>query len=188
MVLTRNQTKEDFMKQYGFSLIELLVVTSIIMIINQTAMYSIDSTKYWLEPKRLFSAIQEIRSIAITNNQHTVLCPSSDGHNCIKNWTLPLMMFIDENNNKQRDIDETIIQTITPYSGIERTIKYPRSQIHFNGQGHINGFTGTLKYCSAFNKKGIVLSRVGRTRYIQNLETEDLNSNPSRQPTCPSIE
>jgi type IV fimbrial biogenesis protein FimT len=165
------------MKQQGFSLIELLITTSIITIISQTAGYGIDTTRYWLEPKRLFSAIQEIRTIAVTNNQHGVLCPSSDSYKCLKNWTLPLIMFIDENNNKQRDINETIIQTITPFTGIERTIIYPRNQINFNGQGHINGYTGTLKYCSKYNTKGIVLSRVGRTRYL-------LNSNPRDPIIC----
>jgi type IV fimbrial biogenesis protein FimT len=150
---------------------------AIILIISQVASYSVSSSKYWIEPKRLLSAIQEARTIAVTNNQHAVLCPSLDGHKCIKDWQLPLIMFIDTNNNKQRDINENIIQTITPYPGIERSIEYPRSQINFNGQGHINGYTGTLKYCSKHNTKGIVLSRVGRTRYL-------LNSNPNDPIIC----
>ena len=165
------------MKQNGFTLIELMTATAIAMTIGQAASQSIDTTKYWLEPKRLFSVIQEVRTLAIINDQHAVLCPSSDSYKCTKNWQLPLIIFIDANNNKQRDINEIIIQTITPYTGIERTIKYPRNQINFNGQGHINGYTGTLKYCSKYNTKGIVLSRVGRTRYL-------LNSNPNDPIIC----
>ncbi len=168
------------MKQQGFTLIELIIVTGIIMTISQVSSNSIDATKYWLEPKRILSIIQEIRSIAITSRQATVLCPSADSYECTKDWQLPLIVFIDVNDNKKRDIDESLIRTITPYKGIIRTIEYPRSQIRFNDRGQINGYTGTLKYCSKYNTKGIVLSRVGRIRYIQNLEinTPD-NSNRS---------
>ncbi|OUS38228.1 hypothetical protein A9R00_10695 [Oleispira antarctica] len=154
------------------------------MIIGQATIHSMSTSKYWIEPKRIFSAIQEARTIAVTNNQHAVLCPSSDGHKCIKDWQLPLIMFIDANNNKQRDINENIIQTITPYPGIERSIEYPRSQINFNGQGQINGYTGTLKYCSKYNTKGIVLSRIGRIRYALILGDDDL---PSTSPNNPII-
>ncbi|PHR97868.1 MAG: hypothetical protein COA78_26935 [Blastopirellula sp.] len=172
------------MKQQGFTLIELLTVTAIIMIVGQIASHSISTNKYWVEPKRLFSAIQEIRNIAIISRQFAVLCPSSDGHQCVKDWQLPLIMFIDTNNNKQRDTNESIIQTITPYTGIERSIEYPRSQIRFDEQGQINGYTGTLKYCSKYNTKGIVLSRVGRIRYALIFGDDDL---PSTSPNNPII-
>ena len=150
----------------------------IIVIICQATSHSIGATKYWLEPKRILSTIQEIRSIAITNRHPTVLCPSADNYQCIKDWQLPLIVFMDVNNNKKRDLNEDIIKTITPYSGIERSIEYPRSQIRFNEQGQINGYTGTLKYCSKYNTKGIVLSRVGRIRYIQSLDPDNQDSNP----------
>jgi type IV fimbrial biogenesis protein FimT len=171
---------DGYMKQQGFTLIEILVVSAIIMAIGQVSINRISNAKYWIEPKKLFSVIQEIRTIAIINNQHTVLCPSHDSFQCIKNWQLPLIVFIDVNNNKKRDVNENIIQTITPSTGIERTIEYPRSQIRFNGQGQINGYTGTLKYCSKYNTKGIVLSRVGRIRYILSLDTDKLDSKSAK--------
>jgi type IV fimbrial biogenesis protein FimT len=164
------------MKQQGFTLLELLIVAGIIMMISQASSHGINATKYWLEPKRILSVILEIRNIAITNRQPTVLCPSADSYECIKNWQLPLMVFIDVNNNKKRDLSESIIQIISPYTGIERTIEYPRTQIRFNAQGQINGYTGTLKYCSKYNTKGIVLSRIGRIRYIQHLGSASSSS------------
>jgi type IV fimbrial biogenesis protein FimT len=172
-------------KKNGFTLIELIVTTAIAVTIGGVTSSSIESTKYWLEPNRLFSAIQKTRTLSIIHNGHAVLCPSEDGFVCIKDWQLPLMMFIDINNNKQRDLNESIIQIITPYANLERTIEYPRTQIRFNSQGQINGYTGTLKYCSEYTSKGIVLSRVGRIRYIQQLETQDKMSNSTKQPTCP---
>lgn len=157
-------------KQYGFTLIEILSVTAIIMTISQVSSQSIDATKYWLEPKRILSVIQEIRSIAVINKQFTVLCPSRDSYHCIRSWELPLIAFIDANDNKQRDFNEPILQTITPFAGAERSIEYPRSQIRFNQMGQVNGYTGTLRYCSQYNTKNIVLSRVGRIRYATGLE------------------
>jgi type IV fimbrial biogenesis protein FimT len=171
----------------GFTLIELMVTTTIAVMIGGITSSSIESTKYWLEPKRLFSAIQSTRSLSITHNQYAVLCPTEDDIACKKDWQLPLMIFIDTNNNKQRDINESIIQTITPYTNLERTIEYPRTQIRFNGLGQINGYTGTLKYCSEYTSKGIVLSRVGRIRYIQHLDKQDENSNSTSLPTCPPV-
>ena len=172
------------MKQSGVTLIELIVVTAIIMIVCQATSHSIGATKYWLEPKRILSTIQEIRSIAITNRHPTILCPSADSYQCIKDWQLPLIVFMDVNNNKKRDLDESIIKTLIPYSGIERSIEYPRSQIRFNEQGQINGYTGTLKYCSKYNTKGIVLSRVGRIRYIESLDANNPDTGSDSSVIC----
>jgi type IV fimbrial biogenesis protein FimT len=181
----KHYKKYDRKKNLGFTLIELITVTAITSVLASVASSGIASTKYWLEPNRLFSAIQETRSLSITHNEHAVLCPTEDGFNCIKNWQLPLIMFIDYNNNKKRDGNERLFQTITPYSNIERTIEYPRTQIRFNGQGQINGYTGTLKYCSKYNSKGIVLSRVGRIRVIQDLKRRESELSTNKQPTCP---
>jgi type IV fimbrial biogenesis protein FimT len=172
------------MKQQGFTIIELMATTAIALTIGAVASHSIASTKYWLEPKRLFSAIQQTRTLAITHNQHAVLCPTSDGFTCKKDWQLPLMMFLDINNNKQRDDSESVIQTISPYANLERTIQYPRTQINFNGQGQINGYTGTLKYCSNYNSQGAVLSRIGRIRYILDLKNDMAAARNNT--TCPN--
>ena len=162
------------MKQQGFTLIELMIVMSLVFTIGHFATETLNSTKHWLEPKRLFSAIQAVRNLAVSNRQFAVLCPSPDSYNCTTDWQLPLIMFIDLNDNKLRDINEQIIQTITPYNGVDRSITYPRTQIRFNPEGEINGYTGTLRYCSNFNSKGIVLSRVGRIRYLLEVEENDI--------------
>ena len=155
------------MKQQGFTLIELMATTAIAVTIGAAASHSIASTKYWLEPKRLFSAIQETRTLSITSNNYAVLCPSEDDLVCKSDWALPLILFIDSNNNKKRDITEEIIHKFIPYPRLSRSITYPRTQIRFNGLGQVNGYTGTLTYCSDFNSKAIVLSRVGRIRYSE---------------------
>lgn len=162
------------MKQQGFTLIELTIVIAIVFTIGHFTIDAIGSTKHWLEPKRLFSAIQAVRNLAVSNRQFAVLCPSADNYNCTTDWQLPLIMFIDLNDNKLRDTNEQIIQTLTPYNGIDRSITYPRTQIRFNPAGEINGYTGTLRYCSEFNSKGIVLSRVGRIRYVREENNNDI--------------
>lgn len=163
------------MKQQGFTLTDLMLSTAIMLTVGGMANSGIESTGYWLEPKRLFSAIQETRTLAITNNTHTVLCPSSDSLSCDSNWQLPLIMFADTNNNKLRDLEEAIIHRFEPYSHLTRTISYPRKQIRFNGQGQVNGYIGTLTYCSEYNSKAIVLSRVGRIRYARDFNLDNLD-------------
>jgi len=163
------------MKQLGFTLTDIMISTSIILTVGSLANDGLESTGYWLEPKSLFSAIQETRSLAIANNTHTALCPSIDEITCQSDWQLPLMMFADRNNNKQRDIDEEIIHRFKPYQNLTRTIRYPRLQIRFNGQGQTNGYIGTLTYCSEYNSKAIVISRVGRIRYARDFNLDNLD-------------
>lgn len=43
-----------YMKQKGFTLMELIVTTAIAVTIGGIASSGIESTQYWLEPKRLY--------------------------------------------------------------------------------------------------------------------------------------
>ena len=172
----------------AFTLIELLIVLVIVGIISFLTAGALDSishsTKLWIEPKRIFTLIQQTRNIAISQRQSAVLCPSGNSIDCTTNWELPIMQFVDSNNNKKRDPTEPLLNHVSPYLNIDRKIQYPRSQIRFDSDGRIIGYTGTLAYCSIGKTTGIVLSRVGRVRYAQDLDNDGI---PDIEPNKPVI-
>jgi len=172
----------------AFTLIELLTVLTIVGLlafITASAVESISfNAKTWLEPKRLFSLIQQTRSLAISSEQDAVLCPSANTYVCVTDWELPIIQFLDINNNKKRDQDEPLISRSDPYQNIQRQIQYRLSQIRFDREGQINGYTGTLKYCTSDKTTGIVLSRVGRIRYAQDLDGDGI---PDIEPNKPVV-
>lgn len=175
---------KQYKKQIGFTLIELLCVTSIIIIISLTAHPSligiIEQSKANTDISRLLLLIQTTRLNSINHSVTTVLCPNEDQINCIRNWKLPLMIFNDENKNKKRDASEQILHQFKGFTEEGVHINYPKSQIRFNEAGMANFYNGTMSYCLNQYIEGIVISRVGRIRFAQDLDGDhipDVNLN-----------
>lgn len=173
------------MKQQGFTLIELTIVCFIIIIAStaviDNASRFIERTRARTDVLQLFIMVQTTREQAVNETTTSVLCPSKDQKNCINNWKLPIILFHDDNNNRKRDSYEQIINKFPPFIGENIKISYPKTQIRFNENGMANFYNGTLSYCLNSNIKGIIISRVGRIRFAQDLNGDhvpdvDLNT------------
>jgi type IV fimbrial biogenesis protein FimT len=119
------------------------------------------------------------RQQAVVHGMTSVLCPSINDKTCVRNWKLPLIQFIDANKNNKRDPDEAIQQRFSALGTSNVVIKYPKTQVRFNAQGMANVYNGTFKYCLDKTVKGIVISRIGRIRFAQDLDGDhipDINS------------
>jgi type IV fimbrial biogenesis protein FimT len=172
------------MKQQGFTLIELIIVCAIVAIVSfsLTSSYTsfIDRAHENKDISRLLLMIRTTRLYSINHASTSVLCPSTDQSNCIRNWKLPLILFIDENKNKKRDDNEPIISRFEPFSADNISINYPKTQIRFNEGGMANYYNGTLSYCLNQSATGIVISRLGRIRFALDLDGDhipDVNHN-----------
>lgn len=172
------------MKQKGFTLIELMTALIIISILTFSGYSSyrflITQAKASRDKARLLTMIQMTRQHSITFSSTTVLCPSDNKEDCTRDWSLPIMQFLDSNKNKKRDPNEIIVGQFQPFNKESVTIKYPKTQIRFDAQGKANFFNGTLSYCSGESIEGIVISRIGRIRFAQDLDGDnipDVNSN-----------
>jgi type IV fimbrial biogenesis protein FimT len=172
------KTKDGYMKQQGFTLIELTATTAIILIISSAGTGSFDSLLQRSQAQSDLSALllqaNATRQHAITHSQTAVLCPSHNQTDCVNDWKAPKIIFLDTNNNKKRDNNESIDRQLSAVLDKDIRIKYPKTQIRFNEQGIANFYNGTLSYCINDIVKGLVISRVGRVRIAQDLDGDNI--------------
>lgn len=166
------------MKQNGFTLIELITTCAITSLIafsgsSSYAFLKIQS-QISTDKSRLLSMVRMARHQSVNSSTTTALCPSIDTKTCIRNWKLPIILFNDINKNKRRDDNEPITQKFSPFDNKDITISYPKTQIRFNSQGIANYYNGTLSYCYNEFVAAIVISRVGRIRFAQDLDGDHI--------------
>jgi type IV fimbrial biogenesis protein FimT len=111
---------------FGFTLIELMLVVAVLAITLTVAVPSmqrtIHSSQLRTETSRLLSAINLARSEAIANNTIVSLCPSSyvsDGlATCSRNYADGWLVFT--NSNRDRDVDEGVDKIVKVFEGLPR--------------------------------------------------------------------
>ncbi|CCK74770.1 MAG: GspH/FimT family pseudopilin [Oleispira antarctica] len=166
------------MKQHGFTLIELAIVLTIIALFINIGSHSysflINKIRVQSDTRNLLMMLRMTRLYAITHKTTSVLCPSNDNKICIKDWKQPLIQFNDVNKNNKRDDDEIIQNRFEAFKGNDLIIDYPRTQVRFNEQGIANFYNGTFSYCLDEVVKGIVISRIGRIRFAQDLDGDNI--------------
>jgi type IV fimbrial biogenesis protein FimT len=174
------------MKQQGFTLIELTVVLTIVALLfslgSKSYRYFIDQSRIQSDVGNLLMRLRMTRQQAVVHATTSVLCPSINDKTCVRNWKLPLIQFMDTNKNKKRDPNEAIQQRFSALGTSDVIIKYPKTQVRFNEQGMANFYNGTFGYCLDKTVKGIVISRIGRIRFAQDLDGDhipDVNSKTS---------
>ncbi|MEH6450755.1 MAG: GspH/FimT family pseudopilin [Oleispira sp.] len=176
------------MKQQGFTLIELTIVLAI-----ATLLYSLGSSSYRFliiqsriqsDVGNLLMMLRMTRQQAIIHTTTSVLCPSSDDKTCVRNWKLPLIQFNDTNKNKIRDNGEVIQNRLEAFSE-DSLINYPKTQVRFDEHGMSNFYNGTFGYCLGDTVQGIVISRIGRIRFAQDLDGDHIpDVNPNTPVSC----
>jgi type IV fimbrial biogenesis protein FimT len=174
------------MKQQGFTLIELTVVLTIVALLFSLGSKSyrsfINQSRIQSDVGNLLMRLRMTRQQAVVHATTSVLCPSINDKTCVRNWKLPLIQFMDTNKNKKRDPNEAIQQRFSALGTSDVIIKYPKTQVRFNEQGMANFYNGTFGYCFDKTVKGIVISRIGRIRFAQDLDGDhipDVNSTTS---------
>lgn len=98
----------------GFSLVELTVVIAIIAL---TAYLAMPSFYQWKNKHNVESAVSTLmdainftRYTAIETNSIVTLCPTEDYTTCSNTWQGAIMIFHDQNMDKERDPSEDLIR------------------------------------------------------------------------------
>jgi type IV fimbrial biogenesis protein FimT len=162
-------------KSIGFTLIELLTTLAIAGILATTAVPALSD--FAARERRaaainsLISSIRFTRSLALKTQRVATLCPSDDGQNCRRNWNLPMMIFVDVNNDRKRQLNETVyknIAAIDPQDRLKWKAFRNSNVLQFLPTGITNHQNGTFLYCPKISRedlsRGVIMTKMGRTR------------------------
>lgn len=122
----------------GFTLIELLVTFTVASILVASAFPSfsalIAQERSTVLTNTLAGALAYARSESVTKQTTTLTCQSNNGSECSRsgNWHNGWIIFIDTNNNKQRESEETLLRVYTTANNGTQAI--------FNGAANIDHY------------------------------------------------
>lgn len=185
----------------GFSLIELLLTLSIVLLVGGFALHG------GLDKKRehkinglqetfinlLFSA----RNAAITHNTEVIVCPAAaartdatDRPACGKrnNWHLGVLAFADLNSNRRLDNEEAIVAQLPSFSGVSirwRAFRN-RSYLRFTPQGLTDWQNGNFLFCAATHEpqlaRQVTINHAGRLYTAEDYDLDGVLEGRDRQP------
>jgi len=170
----------------GFTLVELIVSVSIISILTAIAVpnYSnfIVQMRVNNEIAQLHRMLLITRNAAINSGQKAIICPLDNTFQCTSQWQNELSTFIDINDNKQFDNNESVI-SIRGSINIGDKLIYGkgRTKITFKPTGQLSGLAnGTFRYCPQSHKnnsRGIIIARSGRLYQSSDVDNDGLDEN-----------
>ncbi len=160
-------------REYGFTLIELIIVLSIASILLSMAVpnYSafVQDSLLTAQSNNFASALALTKSEAIKRSNRVTICPSTDGTSCTGGsvWSNGWVVFVNPNGDGSIDAGEEILQVGSALSG-GNTLAGARTRITFASNGFAMGFSDGFSLCDRrginYSKK-IILNNQGRTRF-----------------------
>lgn len=167
--------------EHGFNLVELIVTVAVLGIIAMIATPYILEQLARMEAKRIEGQIKSTLALAKAESyirrQDLLVCLSNNGGICDRDSYKKLLLFLDNNNNKNFDlgVDELLEeQALEPkYSTLYLRVGDKRHYTKFWGDsGKPRGHFGHFKYCptSTYNHTmyQISFSQIGRVTYKPN--------------------
>lgn len=138
-------------QKHGYTLIELLIALAVISILalnvfpNLSAL--IAQERSIILTNALAGALAYARSEAVTKQTAILTCQSNNGSECSrsKNWHNGWIIFIDKNNNIQREPEETLLRVYTAANnGTQATFDGAWNRDHYmrykpSGRSYPNG-------------------------------------------------
>lgn len=156
----------------GFTLLEIITTMTIgmtLLITGIPAMHKlIQQNLHSTHVNTFVGHLHYSRSEAIKRGTNVVMCRGSK-EDCARTagWQHGWLIFVDENHNRQRDIDEQVLRYEAGWDdGIEVT-SGRRRRIVYQPSGYSPGTNGTYVFCNPSYPelvRAVILSNTGRPR------------------------
>ncbi|MEJ2609972.1 MAG: GspH/FimT family pseudopilin [Candidatus Thiodiazotropha sp.] len=159
----------------GLTLIELIISLTILLILTAIGIPGMQTLRaknqQTTQINMYVTHFALARSLAITREQHQVICPSLNGESCLDqtDWSEGLIIFEDSDRNGERDADEPLHawhQPITP-SEIKIHSTNGRKLVRYHANGRQTGCNLTITFCEPNDRiapKAVIVSNMGRVR------------------------
>lgn len=168
---------------HGFTFIELLLtigLATLLFAVGIPSFASISERAYSGSISRqLFVQVNVARSTALNLNRVVTLCTSDNGVVCNKYGSNYILVFSDDNNNRQRDSNE-VVYSHTQVAG-DGTLRFAVSRgahyMRFEPDGRAIEF-GHITYCPASgraqNIQSVIVSFSGRPRMARDRNNDGI--------------
>lgn len=183
--------KAPFVRQRGVTLLEMLIalaVAAIVLTVVAPNMQTIVAkNRITAEINQVSSIIQYARFNAIDENSPTLVCPSPDFEACSNNWNQAKIVFVDANNNGQRDSSEPLLVSAEAISS-SNYMKGPAAAIEFSESGATNvseaiSDTVSIVLCDSAKTKNLtralLINQQGRVRISIDSDGDDIHEDAS---------
>ena len=179
--------------EQGVSLLEALIVLSIVAIISASSLPSLGKliNKFQVEGslENLRKAIASSRHLAISSGDIVTLCPA-EGEQCSNDWDSAYMIFVDYNNNAMLDDEEKPYEITAVDSSMQISWRASggAAYLKFSPTGIARQF-GRFHICKKdadlSAARSMVINRQGRVRLYQDRDRDGIVEDiDGRQPDC----
>ena len=168
----------------GFTLVEMMIVISVLSILMSLSVPSFSAMfkrhKASGEADNMVSLIYLARSEAIKNNQVVTICRSENGLECGNDWKNGWLIFVDNNRNGSKDINEKILRSGQAGNGYQLSFRAFGSTryLRFTPLGITLAQNGTFKLCPEDNDdryaRAVIISKTARARLAKDADGDGI--------------
>ncbi|WP_083223307.1 GspH/FimT family pseudopilin [Candidatus Thiodiazotropha endoloripes] len=159
----------------GLTLVEMMVALLVLTILIALGVPSLATLSIRNEQSSslngFLSHFYLARSLAIQQEQHIIICPTSSGERCREEaiWSDGLIIFEDSRRDGVLGSDEPILAKYLLPEHSELTIQSSehRKRVIYHGDGRPSGYNLTLSFCDPKERiepKALIVNNVGRIR------------------------
>ncbi|MFQ3251660.1 MAG: type IV fimbrial biogenesis protein FimT [Glaciecola sp.] len=187
----QNNRSNAYTKSEGTTLVEVMVVVGILAILGGLGVPGllsiISKARITAETNHINSLIRFARFTAIDQEQPAVLCPARDYSVCESDWSSPKIVFIDRNNNNERDPQEPMLMSL--HETTKSTVVYSRNKLIRFYESGITASPASVRICPESQDEHyarlLTVSLQGKVKLSSDRDDDGVHENNSGVPlTC----
>ncbi|NMH58950.1 GspH/FimT family pseudopilin [Alteromonas ponticola] len=172
-------------RQKGLTLVEMMIALAIMAILITVVAPNVQTilvqNRIVADINNLSAAIKHARFTAVDEQTDVTFCPTSNYSSCSSSWALAKMVFIDSNNNGQREDEETLIVSADPLSSSNK-ISGATGAVLFSANGGTD-LNATVTICPNDGEvslaSALIVTLYGRVTTAQDSDNDGVKENNS---------